>query len=184
MADNLCSPDCSSSFINNSVCNQNCLVLECRYDGNDCNNCSVGCTLNMLLNQECDEACNTSNCFYDNDSCLCAPGCFNSYLGNGICNPECDFAVCHYDSEDCNSQKSDYIGTLTIVGFAVIAISFCLILIVMIYYYRRRRNDFFLRVHTSEQTNRNYIIEINQKIPEFKCPGEGIGETCAICMEE
>ena len=184
MAYNLCSPGCSSSMINDLVCDQSCLVLECRYDGNDCNSCNEGCTLNLLLNYACDAACNASRCFYDNYSCLCAPGCYDFYLGNGVCNPECDFAVCNYDSEDCNPGKTDYISTLTIVGFIVIAISFCLILIVMIYYYRRRRNDFFLRVHTSEQTNRNYMIEINQKIPEFKCPEECIGETCAVCMEE
>jgi LNR domain len=183
MDDTICGKGCLFSMINNSVCNPECDVSQCDYDGNDCKDlCAPRCYPNLLNNSVCDLACNTMSCDYDSDECLCSFGCYPHLLGNGKCNSLCDETSCYNDYGDCNSKNITYVQILTIIGFIVIVSSFCLIFIVICLYIRKQRNNQFSRV--SNQDIGRSMDEINQKLPEISCPGELSQDICVVCLEQ
>ena len=72
-------PNCTETMFDNGVCNPECNIPQCRYDGGDCSDtyfllqyeCSEGCFCNMLNNGQCDAACNNVRCGLDlGDCCL------------------------------------------------------------------------------------------------------------------
>jgi len=152
----------------------------------DLENCLKYCSPSLYNNSVCDEDCNTLECLFDNYHCECAKGC-NAYMvfNNKRCDPECDFKKCNFDEEYCLDYSSEsYINLLTIIGFIIIGISFCLIFGIMVWYYKKRRQEMFQRVASSESSTRNTVSELNKKIPELKCPDIYLGEPCSICLEE
>lgn len=147
--------------------------------------CSKYCSESLYYNWVCDSVCNTIECNSDNYNCECAPGCTASLLYNKNCDSECDNKACNYDRDYCTDDtNATYINLLTIIGFIIIGISFCLILTIMIWYYRRRRLEVFQRVADSEHSLRLTISELNSKYPESKCSESSLGQSCAICLDE
>ena len=74
---------CSPFDWQNGVCNHECNVEQCYWDGGDCNqlcpvyhaNCSID---DMFDNGVCDQQCNNSYCAYDNSECLVNNNQFDS----------------------------------------------------------------------------------------------------------
>ena len=150
------------------------------------NNCNKGCTETLLNNSYCDSYCNTIECYFDNYDCQCVPGCTaEMVLDNNKCDNECNVESCNYDNGNCEKDKEpSYINLLTIIGFVVIGISFCLIFGVMVWYYKKRRVEMFQRIASSENTSRLNYQELLSKWPEFKCTSDLLTETCTICLDE
>ncbi|OMJ70332.1 hypothetical protein SteCoe_31705 [Stentor coeruleus] len=181
----MCNSQCLWTMVNNTICDLECYTKECKFDGDDCKDyCYPGCTNEMRYNLFCDDQCNNEACKYDNFMCSCAPGCYSSFLYNDMCDDVCNVKSCNYDNNQCKEESSTYINMLTIIGFVVIAVSFCLIFFVMIWYYKRRRNENFYRIASVEESGRSNLIEINERIPEIVCPINLLNETCVICLEE
>lgn len=155
-------------------------------DSNDLSNCLEYCNISLYSNNICDEACNTFECSFDNYKCECAEGCSAFMVfGNTVCDPECDYKKCNYDNKNClEPSNPSYINLLTIIGFIIIGISFCLIFGIMAWYCKKRRQENFQRVSSSENSMRNTVLELNKKSPELKCPDLYLGETCSVCLEE
>ena len=66
---------CSPWDWQNGVCNDECNVDDCNYDGGDCNQlCQINSpecyTVGLFGNGACDIACNTSYCDYDRHECI------------------------------------------------------------------------------------------------------------------
>ena len=150
------------------------------------NDCYKYCTGYLLSNGICDLACNTIDCNFDNYDCRCSYSCTpEMVLDNNKCDEECNVESCNYDNGNCEKDKEpSYINLLTIIGFVVIGISFCLIFGVMVWYYKKRRIEMFQRIASSENTARFNIQELLSKWPEFKCTSEFLTEACTICLDE
>ena len=115
----------------------------------------------------------------------CNKGCTDILLDNNKCDDECNVKSCNYDNGNCEKDKEpSYINLLTIIGFVVIGISFCLIFGVMVWYYKKRRVEMFQRIASSENTSRLNYQELLSKWPEFKCTSDLLTETCTICLDE
>jgi hypothetical protein len=153
---------------------------------NQKNSCSSYCTESFYYNDKCDPECNTLECKLDNYKCECVPGCSASLVFNNVCDEECNFKECEYDNKNCedDGKSPSYINLLTIIGFVVIGISFCLIFGVMIWYYRKKRLEMFQQVSSSESTSRQIVEELVKRFPQMKVSNELIGETCTICLDE
>ena len=84
---------CSPFDWQNGVCNQECNVAECYYDGGDCNQlCFYGggecSSVNFFDNGLCDIGCNTSACDYDKYECLSSEASTNISFSSNMtyCN--------------------------------------------------------------------------------------------------
>lgn len=77
-----CSPSCLQSSVGNGICDAECYVASCSFDGMDCTEedqtslqsrlaemCSPGCELVEVGDGFCDAACNTEACGYDESDC-------------------------------------------------------------------------------------------------------------------
>lgn len=126
------------------------------------------------------------SCIKDFHYCDCykETTCIYTTLHNEECDQQCNNDICDYDLNNCGSNDSNYIGLLAIVGFIIIALSFCLIFTIMVWYYRKRRNDNFSRISSTDESGRFTLSDINNKLPEYKCPEKNIGEVCVICLDE
>ena len=112
----------------NGVCNEQCNVEECLWDGGDCNIMCVtrysdSCNMfNMFNNHVCDIGCNQTECNFDNGECLDDDTGFNisifgnnatycdketklcpiEWINDGWCDDNCRLnEECFYDYNDC-----------------------------------------------------------------------------------
>jgi len=115
-------PECSTSFcisiqqacekrapgcqtlLGNQVCDLQCFLEECAYDGLDCGLCSPACGLGLVGNGRCDAACLTELCNYDAGDCTLETthNCSQTQIGNHICEQSCYFADTQWDLGDCD----------------------------------------------------------------------------------
>jgi len=104
-----CSYLCPSSYLSDGVCDTQCNIYACNYDGGDCGS--------------------NTNCAYS---------CPSGYLSDGICDAACNVAACNYDGGDCSSNTyshcstiDDVCGYYTTVGYLIATyptlLSICLI---------------------------------------------------------
>ena len=114
----------------NGICNQQCNVHECFWDGGDCNivcdidepDCNI---FNMFENGVCDNSCNNTACSFDNGECVqydesnikfnasifgddatyCDSDtklCYIEWIDDGWCDENCRIKdTCFYDHNDC-----------------------------------------------------------------------------------
>eukprot|EP00727_Mastigamoeba_balamuthi_P014778 m51a1_g9926 putative proclotting enzyme (686) ;mRNA; f:6928-9753 len=108
-----CSPRCSASMANNSVCDSACHNAQCGWDGGMCDKlagrdfCSVNCRLSQRGNGVCEEACFNEACGWDAGDCaddVCktiAGHCLRRWSGDGYCQPACAQPDCGFEGGDC-----------------------------------------------------------------------------------
>lgn len=103
----------------NSICDKECNMPECNFDGGDCTlgmvtlkNCTNPNCWPLFANQICNEECNNPGCLYDGLDCKPIRECnpiYNPYCkehyGNGICDYGCNNAECNWDGLDCDTDE-------------------------------------------------------------------------------
>lgn len=120
-----------SAVSNNGVCNEECNLYNCWWDGGDCNEylsvplaqrpwsqCPISDFCRQTLSKGiCEAACNTYECNWDElscelytedftlssnwSSCLFPDECMRNY-SDGICNERCNTYDCFWDGLDCS----------------------------------------------------------------------------------
>jgi hypothetical protein len=105
-----CLESCSIDQLLNSVCDDDCNIPECGFDGGVCGYCSKGCKTylgfkSMLGDGKCDSACKTSDCFYDGGDCPSkssdSGSCTVAMLLNQVCDQECATYSNSFDNWHC-----------------------------------------------------------------------------------
>merc|ERR1711972_931850 len=111
---------CSLLWINDGLCDEECNIEECIFDGDDCDAgntentfCAEGCPIVWIGDGECDPECVVASCQTDGGDCArfgedleslltCGHAeCAFRWLGDGVCDDECDTKACKYDLGDC-----------------------------------------------------------------------------------
>eukprot|EP00397_Hematodinium_sp_SG-2012_P011613 GEMP01011757.1.p1 GENE.GEMP01011757.1~~GEMP01011757.1.p1 ORF type:complete len:519 (+),score=66.89 GEMP01011757.1:68-1624(+) len=64
-------PQSCSAKIGDGICEEECNIEACNFDGADCAICP-GCFESMLGDGKCDDACNMAACNFDNQDCSCS----------------------------------------------------------------------------------------------------------------
>ncbi|XP_044229345.1 neurogenic locus notch homolog protein 3-like [Thunnus albacares] len=117
---------------NDSVCDKECNIFTCRWDGGDCSlavNPWARCThphcWRVFNNSQCDESCNNADCLYDNFDCknkrevcnpIYEPYCINHYADE-ICDQGCNSEQCGWDGLDCTKTVPENLadGVLVLI---------------------------------------------------------------------
>uniref|UniRef100_A0A6Q2XNC4 Notch receptor 3 n=1 Tax=Esox lucius TaxID=8010 RepID=A0A6Q2XNC4_ESOLU len=123
--------DCHSKA-NDGVCDKECNMLPCRWDGGDCSlamnpwaRCEDPRCWRLFNNSRCDESCKNAECLYDNFDCrakenVCNP-IYETYcidhFANGRCDEGCNSAECGWDGLDCAANVPEVLaeGVLVLV---------------------------------------------------------------------
>lgn len=98
-----CSSTCQDAWINNTICNLECMNEACGFDGGDCNwLCSLSSCDKNASDGVCDASCNTNLCGFDFGDCgYCAVNCTKSLYFNALCDAACNILECDFDNSIC-----------------------------------------------------------------------------------
>lgn len=125
---------CAPSFYKDGICQQECNVQFCNYDGGDCNQLcdSQLCPTNLWFNDVCDSSeysgCNTTDCAFDfytcisrsnNDTCFIGFDedddfnftdseieiCYQVWTEDSWCDLNCNNTECGFDNGACDTSS-------------------------------------------------------------------------------
>lgn len=61
---------CTQTSLGNNVCNAECNIAECGWDGGDCGFCAKGCFSGVIGDGKCDSPCDVASCHWDGGDCV------------------------------------------------------------------------------------------------------------------
>ncbi|CAA79620.1 glp-1/Notch intracellular domain [Caenorhabditis elegans] len=115
----LCEQRKCMDLASNGICNPECNLEECNFDGGDCSGgqrpfskCQYPARCaDQFANGVCNQECNNEECLYDGLDCQSelfrCPAHIRKHCierrGDGVCNLECSFIGCGFDGGDCNN---------------------------------------------------------------------------------